>query len=249
MCSVGPHDPGRVLNHLKLEPLILMWTWPPRRSRGVGHDAFAWTGRGELINRALNSVALTITRRRGHRIIVGRLWFQTFQAHPESLRMTAVDPDRRLRRPAQLSRIGPVVHDAEVLIVPAGVGGRPPDNGQIVDGHFEARIVRDLDLRSLWRRRKDLSDEGWRRACNQPSRRSPASEPNSPWISFGTPCKDAPVAPLPYGIGFGVGRGATPQLAAAQGGSGFGVGIRTSFPWVDAEPPILHMPVKVSLLG
>jgi hypothetical protein len=54
---------------------------------------------------------------------------------------------------------------------------------------------------------------------------------------------------LPYGIGFGPGRGATPQTEDAQGGSGSGVGMRTSFPWVDAEPPVLHTPVKVSLFG
>jgi hypothetical protein len=44
---------------------------------------------------------------------------------------------------------------------------------------------------------------------------------------------------LPYGIGLGLGKGATPQIAAGQGGSG-GVGIRNSFPWVDAEPPVMH---------
>ena len=55
---------------------------------------------------------------------------------------------------------------------------------------------------------------------------------------------------MPYGIGFGPGRGAAPQTEDAQGGSGSGVGMmRTSFPWVDAEPPVLHTPVKVSLFG
>src|SRR6266704_6076042 len=56
-----------------------------------------------------------------------------------------------------------------------------------------------------------------------------------------------------YGIGV-VGNGATPQIAVAQGGSG-GVGIRESFPWVDAEAfavpgvPVMHVPVKVLMLG
>src|SRR5947199_804217 len=56
-----------------------------------------------------------------------------------------------------------------------------------------------------------------------------------------------------YGIGI-VGNGATPQLDDAHGGSG-GVGIRESFPWVDAEAfavpgvPVMHVPVKVLMLG
>jgi hypothetical protein len=46
----------------------------------------------------------------------------------------------------------------------------------------------------------------------------------------------------------GLGKGGTPQIAVAQGGSG-GVGMRNSFPWVDAEPPVMHLPVKVLLFG
>src|SRR6266404_153064 len=57
----------------------------------------------------------------------------------------------------------------------------------------------------------------------------------------------------PYGMG-GLGNGATPQIADAHGGSG-GVGMRESFPWVDAEAfavpgaPVMHAPVKVLMLG
>src|SRR5439155_18777017 len=50
-----------------------------------------------------------------------------------------------------------------------------------------------------------------------------------------------------HGIGI-VGRGATPQTADAQGGSG-GVGMRNSFPCVDAEPPVMHWPVNVLRFG
>src|SRR6267143_6690155 len=50
-----------------------------------------------------------------------------------------------------------------------------------------------------------------------------------------------------YGMG-GLGNGATPQIAVAQGGSG-GVGIRESFPCVVAKPPVMHAPVKVLMLG
>jgi hypothetical protein len=46
----------------------------------------------------------------------------------------------------------------------------------------------------------------------------------------------------------GFGKGATPQTAVAQGGRG-GVGINDSFPWVDADPPVLHIPVNLFRLG
>ena len=54
-------------------------------------------------------------------------------------------------------------------------------------------------------------------------------------------------AVLHYGIG-GLGAGATPQIADAQGGRG-GVGISDSLPWVAAEPPVMQVPVKVSMLA
>src|ERR1700693_5796203 len=50
-----------------------------------------------------------------------------------------------------------------------------------------------------------------------------------------------------HGIGL-VGRGATSQIADAQGGSG-GVLIRTSFPWVAAVPPVAHTPVNLLISG
>src|SRR6266481_4609134 len=50
-----------------------------------------------------------------------------------------------------------------------------------------------------------------------------------------------------YGIGI-VGSGARPQIAAGHGGSG-GVGIRKSFPWVAAVPPVMHPPVNVLISG
>src|SRR5258708_2072549 len=54
---------------------------------------------------------------------------------------------------------------------------------------------------------------------------------------------------LHYRIGCGLGRGARPQIAGGQVGSGRGVGIRNSLPWVEAEPPDMQVPVKVSRLG
>jgi|HubBroStandDraft_1064217.scaffolds.fasta_scaffold2119306_1 hypothetical protein len=60
---------------------------------------------------------------------------------------------------------------------------------------------------------------------------------------------------LDYGIGLGPGVGATPQIADAQGGRG-GVGISSSLPCLDGEQlgsvagsHVIHLPVKVSLLG
>src|SRR6266403_689329 len=59
---------------------------------------------------------------------------------------------------------------------------------------------------------------------------------------------------LRYGIG-GLGTGATPHTADAQGGSG-GVGISSPFPCLDGEQlgsvaglHVIQAPVKVSLLG
>jgi len=63
----------------------------------------------------------------------------------------------------------------------------------------------------------------------------------------------APDSVLRYGIG-GLGTGATPHMADAQGGSG-GVGISSPFPCLDGEQlgsveglHFIQAPVKVSLL-
>ena len=59
---------------------------------------------------------------------------------------------------------------------------------------------------------------------------------------------------MPYGIG-GLGKGATPQTADAQGGRG-GVGIRKPFPCLDGEQfgsvaglQVMQAPVNVLMLG
>src|ERR1700756_2994243 len=64
----------------------------------------------------------------------------------------------------------------------------------------------------------------------------------------------APYSSLRYGIG-GLGRGATPHIPDAQGGSG-GVGISAPLPCLDGEQlgsvaglHVIQAPVKVSLLG
>src|SRR5712671_5287784 len=68
-------------------------------------------------------------------------------------------------------------------------------------------------------------------------------------VALPRPSRGPPFSVLParYLIG-GLGTGATPQIAAGHAGS-CGVGMRDSFPWVDAEPPVLHVPVKALMLG
>jgi hypothetical protein len=63
-----------------------------------------------------------------------------------------------------------------------------------------------------------------------------------------------PYSVLRYGIG-GLGTGATPHMADAQGGRG-GVGISSPLPCLDGEQlgsvaglQVMQRPVKVSLLG
>ena len=56
-----------------------------------------------------------------------------------------------------------------------------------------------------------------------------------------------PISVLHYGID-GLGTGETPQTADAHVGR-VGVGIIDSLPWVAAEPPLLHMPVKAFMSG
>jgi hypothetical protein len=62
-------------------------------------------------------------------------------------------------------------------------------------------------------------------------------DPHAPG-SLGSSAVPPPSRVWPYGIG-GLGTGATPQISGAQGGSS-GVGMRKSFPWVAADPPVMH---------
>jgi hypothetical protein len=57
-------------------------------------------------------------------------------------------------------------------------------------------------------------------------------------------------------MGLGPGKGATPQMADAQGGSGDGVGIRELLPCLEGEQfgsvaglQVMHMPVNVLMSG
>src|SRR5438105_15478108 len=76
----------------------------------------------------------------------------------------------------------------------------------------------------------------------------PRATPMRPYLVRTRP-SHLPFSVLHYRIGCGLGTGARPQIAGGQVGSGCGVGMRNSLPWVEAEPPDMQVPVKVSLLG
>src|SRR5882724_781330 len=135
--------------------------WLRNRLWRVSHDALAGAGCGELGDRALHPIALTIALHRGHLVVIGRLRLETGHAHAENrLCMAPVDTDGRFRRLAQVLGIRPVGHDGEMNVRPPRVVGGPPDNGQVVASHFERWPLGDLDARGFLRRRKYLSG-GW----------------------------------------------------------------------------------------
>src|SRR4029077_16892279 len=76
----------------------------------------------------------------------------------------------------------------------------------------------------------------------------PRATPMRPYLVRTRP-SHLPFSVLHYRIGRGLGTGARPQIAGGQVGSGCGVGIRNSLPWVEAEPPDMQVPVKVSRFG
>src|SRR5216684_410588 len=86
--------------------------------------------------------------------------------------------------------------------------------------------------------------DDWLRLVRSHSQFCETDEPEKTGVVFGIPAGRG----LYHGIGLGPGTGAASQIADAQGGSG-GVGISNSLPWVAADPPLMHIPVKVSMLG
>ena len=73
--------------------------------------------------------------------------------------MGSVEPNVASRRLAQILAVRPVMHDAEMLVQSARVGGGPPDDGRTVVSQFERWPQGDLDMFRLLLRRKDLSDD------------------------------------------------------------------------------------------
>ena len=56
-------------------------------------------GCGEVVDRTLHPIALTITPHRGHLVVIGSLRLQTIHPHPEDrLWMATVKPDVIFRR-------------------------------------------------------------------------------------------------------------------------------------------------------
>src|SRR5438477_7000525 len=76
----------------------------------------------------------------------------------------------------------------------------------------------------------------------------PRATPMRPYFVRTRP-SHLPFSVLHYRIGCGLGVGASPQIAGGQVGRGCGVGIRNSLPWVEAEPPDMHVHVKVSCVS
>src|SRR5207248_2872733 len=115
--------------------------WLPLRLwlRVIIDDLAGW-GRGELADRALHPIALALAVGRGHLIEIGRLRFQSLQAHAEDrLRMGSVEPNMTSRRLVQILGIRPVMHDTVMLVIPPRVGGGPPDNRHRGVSRFELR--------------------------------------------------------------------------------------------------------------
>jgi hypothetical protein len=118
-------------------------------------------GCGELVDRALRSIAPTVALRRGHLIVIGCLRLQAGHAHAKNrLGMRPVELDARLRRLAEVLGIRPVVYDGEMSLRTPGVVGSPPDDGQVRPSPFERRPFDDLDVLGFRRRRNQLSDGG-----------------------------------------------------------------------------------------
>src|SRR6267378_2400605 len=176
--------------------------------------------------------------------------------------MGLVQPDWISRRLAQVLGTRTVLHDAIMHVRTARVVGRPPDDGQVVRGQLDLWRFGDPDALGLLDRRKYLSgaglvgDEAGDGGRNRQPRKQRVHGCSRPYCFAVTAPRRAAVPPggfrghagakLPS-MG-GNGTGGTPQMAGEQGGSG-GVGMRSSFPWVEAEPPDMHWPVKVSMLG
>src|SRR5712671_5984561 len=132
--------------------------WLPLLWLRVVIDYLAERRCGEVDDRALHPIALTIGLHRAHLVVVGRLRLQIHHAHPKNrLWMGSVEPDVTFRRLAQILGIRPVMHDSVMLVVAARIGGGPPHNGHVADGRFELWLFGDFDVLSLLLRRKDLS--------------------------------------------------------------------------------------------
>ena len=183
-----------------------------------------------------------------------------------------------LRGLSQVIRVGTILDERIVLGCASGIVARPSDNRLRALNRLKIRSFGDLYAGgSVGRRRNHLTacspwaeyDDHCKSTCERQkefahvktsirlnvssekdcgsysdsSAREAASWRNEP--EYGE--KLSHVRFECHGIGL-VGKGATPQIADGQAGSG-GVGIRNSFPCVFAEPPFKHAPVYLSRFG
>jgi hypothetical protein len=72
--------------------------------------------------------------------------------------MSAVEPDVRFRRLAQVIGLDPIMYNTEMLIVPAWVGTGPSNNSPVVEGQLELWPIDDLDVLNLVRRGQELRE-------------------------------------------------------------------------------------------
>ncbi len=125
-----------------------------RLRRGIC-DYLAGAGRGELLDRTLFPVALTVTPHRGHLVVVRRLRLDRPEAHAEDrVGMTPVQPDVRFCRLVQVFWIRAVMYYGEVIVRTPRVIGCPPHNRQIAVSRFELWSLGNPDSCSLRVRRK-----------------------------------------------------------------------------------------------
>jgi len=117
------------------------------------------------------------------------------------------------------------VYDGEMVVIAARIGAGPSDNRQVVASEFELRPSDDCDMRGFLWRLKQLS--GSRADTELANEAGGKRQPRKQSIHRN------------HGIMFGPGRGGTPQIAGAQGGSG-GAVTSNSLPWVAAVPPVMH---------
>src|SRR5260370_40457285 len=115
-------------------------------------------GRGEFVDGARHSIALAIALLRADPIVIGRLWLEVVDAHPENrVSMAVVQPKGRFRGLAQVLGIRTVVHDAVMHVRTPRVGRCPSDNSQVIHGDLELWRFDDLDARILLEGREYLS--------------------------------------------------------------------------------------------
>src|SRR5882672_10412955 len=88
---------------------------------------------GKMLDSALHLVALAIGLHRVHRVVVGCPRLEAVHAYAENgIGMARIQPDRRLRRLAQVREIRSVTHNSIMLRRTPRVVTCPSDDGRVV---------------------------------------------------------------------------------------------------------------------